>query len=650
MDKYSWIGLTLMGLIVVGFMFLTRPSEEQLDAQRHYYDSIRVANQIADSLHAVAERQRQELADIEAQKQNVDTTAEYSDLLAQKLYANFAPAAFNQEQTIDVKTQKLHLTFSSKGARIEQARLLEYKAYGDTVNPLSLFRPDESSLDFTFIHRGNDYLHTSELNFLLADDRMLGDTVRQLTWRLQTDIDNSWLDFVYQIPADDYIVRFSIVPHNIQNVLLQNVTSAEMSWFQKIPQQERGRKFEDRYATLQYMFVNGDVKNLSESKAENKRLATPLRWIAYKDQFFSTVLISDESFESADVESSYPIDPRTGKKDMRYIKQYNTRAVLGFMPEQNTQLNFRYYLGPNHYNTLKAYDKNVAKSDRLNLKSLVPLGWKIVAWINMILVIPMFDLFTSWGLHIGIVILLMTLVIKLIILPFVFSSYRSSAKMRVLKPQIEEINQKYPPEKMQERQQATMALYQKAGVSPMSGCLPMLFQFPVLMAMFWFLPTAIELRGKSLFWADDLSAYDAIFTWTNNIPLIGNHISLFCLLMTLANIAYTYFNMQSQAGGGSEMKMMKWMMYLMPLMFFFIFNDYAAGLSYYYLVSLLITILQTMIFRWAIDDEKLLREMQAKQAKKSEKPKKSGFMARLEKMQREQQQYMREQAKKNARR
>ncbi len=650
MDKYSWIGLTLMGLIVVGFMFLTRPSEEQLDAQRHYYDSIRVANQIADSLHAVSERQRQELADIEAQKQNVDTTAEHRDLLAQKLYANFAPAAFNQEQTIDVKTQKLHLTFSSKGARIEQARLLEYKAYGDTVNPLSLFRPDESSLDFTFIHRGNDYLHTSELNFLLADDSMLGDTVRQLTWRLQTDIDNSWLDFVYQIPADDYIVRFSIVPHNIQNVLLQNVTSAEMSWFQKIPQQERGRKFEDRYATLQYMFVNGDVKNLSESKAENKRLATPLRWIAYKDQFFSTVLISDESFESADVESSYPLDPITGKKDMRYIKQYNTRAVLGFMPEQNTQLNFRYYLGPNHYNTLKAYDKNVAKADRLNLKSLVPLGWKIVAWINMILVIPMFDLFTSWGLHIGIVILLMTLVIKLIILPFVFSSYRSSAKMRVLKPQIEEINQKYPPEKMQERQQATMALYQKAGVSPMSGCLPMLFQFPVLMAMFWFLPTAIELRGKSLFWADDLSAYDAIFTWTNNIPLIGNHISLFCLLMTLANIVYTYFNMQSQAGGGSEMKMMKWMMYLMPLMFFFIFNDYAAGLSYYYLVSLLITILQTMIFRWAIDDEKLLREMQAKQAKKSEKPKKSGFMARLEKMQREQQQYMREQAKKNARR
>jgi YidC/Oxa1 family membrane protein insertase len=222
--------------------------------------------------------------------------------------------------------------------------------------------------------------------------------------------------------------------------------------------------------------------------------------------------------------------------------------------------------------------------------------------------------------------------------------------MRALKPQIDAINEKYPAEKMQERQAATMQLYQQAGVSPMSGCLPMLFQFPVLMAMFWFFPTAIELRGKSFLWADDLSTYDAVFTWSTNIPLIGNHLSLFCLLMTLANIAYTYFNMQSQAGGGQEMKIMKWMMYLMPLMFFFIFNDYAAGLSYYYLLSLMITILQTMIFRWAIDDEKLLREMQAKQQKNEKKPKKSGFMARLEKMQREQQQYMREQAKKNARR
>jgi YidC/Oxa1 family membrane protein insertase len=295
---------------------------------------------------------------------------------------------------------------------------------------------------------------------------------------------------------------------------------------------------------------------------------------------------------------------------------------------------------------LKSYDENLSSGEKLNLKELVPLGWKIVAWINKILVIPMFDIFSSWGLHIGIVILLMTLVIKLIILPFVFASFKSSAKMRVLKPQIDEINAKYPPEKMQERQQATMALYQKAGVSPMSGCLPMLFQFPVLMAMFWFLPTAIELRGKSLFWAEDLSTYDAVFTWDFNIPFLGDHLSLFCLLMTVVNIVYTYITMQTQ-GGGQEMKFMKWMMYLMPLMFLFVFNDYAAGLSYYYLVSLMFTILQTMIFRWSIDDKKILAQLEAN-AKKKGNQSKSGFMQRLEQMQREQQRLARENAKAQA--
>ena len=305
-------------------------------------------------------------------------------------------------------------------------------------------------------------------------------------------------------------------------------------------------------------------------------------------------------------------------------------------------------MGPNHYNTLKSYDEGVAKEDQLHLKSLVPLGWKIVSWINVIIVIPMFDLFTSWGLHIGWVILLMTLVIKLIILPFVFVSYKSSAKMRALKPQIDAINEKYPADKMQERQQATMQLYQQAGVSPMSGCLPMLFQFPVLMAMFWFLPTAIELRGKSLFWADDLSTYDAVFHWGINIPLLGDHLSLFCLLMTIANFGYTFITMQSQATD-PNMKFMKYMMYAMPLMFLFIFNDYAAGLSFYYLVSLFITIIQTMIFRWALDDKKMLAEIEANKKKRAGKPK-SGFMQRLEKMQQEQQRMARENAKKNIRR
>lgn len=638
MDKYSWIGLFLIALIIFGFTMLNRPSPEQLEAQRRYNDSIQMVE---------AQRQAEQLAkqQLELQRHEAQADTASRQQLAQQLYGTFAQAALGEEQLTVVQTEKLILTFSNKGGRISQAQLKEYKAYGDTVNPLSLFKDDEASLDFVITSNQNRYLHTADLYFQKTEDTQLDDGTRRIVFNLPSAVENASLDFVYLIPADDYMVHFDIVPHNAKDIFSSTSTSIDMLWNAKIPQQERGRKFEDRYATLQYMFTDGDVKKLDENKNEDKeRINTSLRWIAYKDQFFSTVIIADSDMEGAEVVS------RKMSDKTKYIKEYSTLATMPFEASADSPLKFRVYLGPNHYNTLKAYDKDVEKEARLNLKKLVPLGWKIVSWINMILVIPMFDLFTSWGLHIGLIIFLMTLVIKIIILPFVFSSYRSTAKMRVLKPQIEEINQKYPPEKMQERQQATMALYNKAGVSPMSGCLPMLFQFPVLMAMFWFFPTAIELRGKSFLWADDLSAYDAIITWSTNIPLIGNHLSLFCLLMTAANIAYTYFNMQTQAGGGTEMKIMKYMMYLMPLMFFFIFNDYAAGLSYYYLLSLLITILQTMIFRWAIDDEKLLREMQAKQAKNAAKPKKSGFMARLEKMQREQQQIMREQAKKNARR
>jgi YidC/Oxa1 family membrane protein insertase len=304
-------------------------------------------------------------------------------------------------------------------------------------------------------------------------------------------------------------------------------------------------------------------------------------------------------------------------------------------------------LGPNHYNTLRAYDNGVDKNDRLYLKELVPLGWKMVSWINKVFVIPLFDLLSARKLNIGLIILLITIAIKVIILPFVFASYKSSAKMRVLKPQIDEINEKYPPEKMQERQQATMALYNRAGVNPMSGCLPLLFQMPVVMAVFWFFPTAIELRGQSFLWAEDLSTYDTILSWNTAIPFLGDHLSLFCLLMTVVNIAYTYINMQSQSMG-NDMKLMKWMMYFMPFMFLFIFNDYPAGLSFYYFVSLLLTIIQTMMFRLAIDDKKLLEQME-KNAQKNVGKKKSGWMERLEKMQREQQQMMRENAKKNRR-
>ena len=642
MDKNTWIGFLLIAVIIVGFSLLNRPSKEELAERQRINDSIALVQIQEREAQVLSEQLSQE---VQAEQNNEIATATNHEELEQRvadIYGPFAPAAKGEEGLVTIENEKIRVGIARRGGRLAQAELKEYKAYGDSVNNLCLFHGDESSQSFTLVTQNNRILSTQNLYFQPVD--LHTDTAgTTLVMRLLTNIEGSYMDFVYTLPKDDYMLHMSIQPHAMQAALAQNMTSMEMSWAVTIPQQERGRKFEEKYAQLQYMFVGGEMETLSEQKHALKNEPSRIRWIAYKDQFFSTVMIADEAFTSTTLEST-PL-----AEFSHYIKEYKTTTSVPLDVTGKKATSFRYYLGPNHYNTLKAYDNDMAKEDKLHLQELVPLGWKIVSWINKILVIPMFDLFTSWGLHIGIVILLMTLVIKLIILPFVFASYKSSAKMRALKPQLDEINAKYPPEKMQERQQATMALYQRAGVSPMSGCLPMLFQFPILMAMFWFLPTAIELRGQSLFWADDLSTYDTLISWSHPIPLFGTHLSLFCLLMTIVNFIYTYITMQSQSTD-PNMKFMKWMMYLMPLMFLFFFNDYAAGLSYYYLVSLLITILQTMIFRWSIDDKKLLAQMEANAKKKGNGQKKSGLMARLEKMQQEQQRMARENAKAQAKR
>ena len=634
MDKNTWIGFLLIAGIIVGFSMLNRPSKAELAERQRQQDSIQAVRM---------EERKAQMKTAELTQQAQQAVAEPEELTEtevanrlQEAYGPFAIAAQGEEEHVVLDNGKVRLTISTLGGEIKRAELPEYKASGDSINPLRLFGEGESKLDFTLRTINDRILQTANLYFTpVAVDS------NRVVMRLKTNNEEAWLDFIYEL-SDNYMVSFTIAPHQLQTELAQNIRSLDVEWSQVVPQHEQGRKFEERYAQLQYMLVGGDIEKLSENKEDHEKESANVKWIGYKDQFFSTVFIADESFNSANFYSR-PLPSSSG-----FIKQYSTSTHVPFDITGTNTTGFRFYMGPNHYNTLKSYDEDVAKEDQLHLKSLVPLGWKIVSWINVIIVIPMFDLFTSWGLHIGWVILLMTLVIKLIILPFVFVSYKSSAKMRALKPQIDAINEKYPADKMQERQQATMQLYQQAGVSPMSGCLPMLFQFPVLMAMFWFLPTAIELRGKSLFWADDLSTYDAVFHWGTNIPLLGDHLSLFCLLMTIANFGYTFITMQSQATD-PNMKFMKYMMYAMPLMFLFIFNDYAAGLSFYYLVSLFITIIQTMIFRWALDDKKMLAEIEANKKKRAGKPK-SGFMQRLEKMQQEQQRMARENAKKNIRR
>ena len=549
MDKNTWIGFLLIAGIIVGFSMLNRPSKAELAERQRQQDSIQAVRM---------EERKAQMKTAELTQQAQQAVAEPEELTEtevanrlQEAYGPFAIAAQGEEEHVVLDNGKVRLTISTLGGEIKRAELPEYKASGDSINPLRLFGEGESKLDFTLRTINDRILQTANLYFTpVAVDS------NRVVMRLKTNNEEAWLDFIYEL-SDNYMVSFIIAPHQLQTELAQNIRSLDVEWSQVVPQHEQGRKFEERYAQLQYMLVGGDIEKLSENKEDHEKESANVKWIGYKDQFFSTVFIADESFNSANFYSR-PLPSSSG-----FIKQYSTSTHVPFDITGTNTTGFRFYMGPNHYNTLKSYDEGVAKEDQLHLKSLVPLGWKIVSWINFIIVIPMFDLFTSWGLHIGWVILLMTLVIKLIILPFVFVSYKSSAKMRALKPQIDAINEKYPADKMQERQQATMQLYQQAGVSPMSGCLPMLFQFPVLMAMFWFLPTAIELRGKSLFWADDLSTYDAVFHWGINIPLLGDHLSLFCLLMTIANFGYTFITMQSQATD-PNMKFMKYMMYAMP--------------------------------------------------------------------------------------
>lgn len=626
MDKNTVIGLTLIFAIIVGFSWLNRPSEEQLAAQKRYRDSVQMVE---------AQRIAQEAAMKQMVESTVDSAATTEGAVPRS--GAFSLASVGTDSLVVIENDLLRLAFTTKGGRVYSAELKEYKTH-DSL-PLVLFDDKESSLNFVFSSADNQVLQTN--NYYFVPQVVKSENGTQLSMRMMAD-SASYLEFLYRLNDGSYKLDFQVKAHNLSGVLASNLNSLEMLWKQKLRQQEKGRKFESRYATLNYKYTSDDVETMSESSDDEKKVSNRLQWVAFKDQFFSTVLVADGSFSSANLRSEVAA---SGK----YLKRYSADMSVAFDPTGSESTSLSYLFIPNKYQTLKQYDKMFEEEKGLDmqLRRLLPMGWALFRWVNEYLIIPVFNFFGRYVSNYGIVILLLTLVVKLVILPFTYKSYISSAKMRVLKPQIDEINAKYPPEKAMERQQATMNLYSRVGVSPMSGCLPMLLQMPVLFAMFMFFPTCIELRQQSFLWAKDLASYDAIVSWDAYIPLItpyfGNHISLFCLLMTITNIIYTKVNMASQAGAGDQMKAMKWMMYLMPLMFMFIFNDYASGLSYYYFISLLITILQTYLFRLFVDDKKLLKKLEEN---KKRPAKKSGFMARLEEAQRQQQKAMREQMKK----
>lgn len=623
MDKNTIIGFLLIAALLFGYSWLNQPSQEEL-AQQRYNDSI-------------AYVQAQELQNLLNTEQKATEEVSDSALIDAKIkskFGVFSNASQGVSEKISLSNNLLDLQFDTKGGMLSKATLKEYSRY-DSL-PVVLFDETDNQLGFLFKPSGR-VINSNDLCFI---PQQINDSTLLMT--LFSD-EGSTFTLKYTLPSDSYMLDVKIMQEGMENVLPKNITNLDFVWEQKLRSQEKGRMFEERNSSLYYKRTGADVDKLSEAEAEAENIQLGIKWIGFKNQFFSSVLIADNRFNGAQLYSQ-PLE-----EDSVYLKSYKAETSFDYNPLNPEGPAFKMFLGPNSYPLLKSYDSGVEEENELNLDELVPLGWTLFRWINTYLVIPVFTFLGKYIDNFGIIILLLTIIIKIIILPLTYKSYMSTAKIRVLRPQIDEINNKYPGnEKALERQRATMELYSKAGVSPMSGCLPMLLQMPILIAMFAFFPSSIELRGESFLWADDLSAYDAILTWDANIPIIswifGNHLSLFCLLMTVTNIIYTKINMDSQPSD-TQMPAMKWMMYLMPLMFLVFFNNYAAGLSYYYFVSLLITILQTYAFRKFINEDKVLAKLKENQKKPR---KKSGFMARLEEAQKRQEALMRERAKQNA--
>jgi YidC/Oxa1 family membrane protein insertase len=583
---------------------------------------------------AEQERLAEEIRKSEELSRQMGTDVDMADSLKQQnfqdMFGAFAQAAGGENRFVTMENSLMRVTFSTKGGRPYSVELKNYKRYDQS--PLILFDGDSTVFGFNFFAQ-NRSIATTGLFFEPSTEKELisaDSDSATLTMRLQAG-DDIYIEYRYTMHPDNYMMGFDVEMVNLNRLIADNRTSIDFDWQVYSPRQEKGADNENKYTSLFYKYYKDDVEELSPMKdTEQKKISTRLDWVTFKQQFFSWGLIAKESFANADLQSGKMPD------QSRYIKKYNAMIGMEFNTRQTEHsYPMSLYFGPNHYKTLKKYDNG--------LEELVPLGKNIIRWINRFVIIPIFDWLGRFINSYGLIILIMTIIIKVCILPLTFKSYMSSAKMRVLKPQIDEINGRIPKEKAMERQQATMALYKKAGVSPMGGCLPMLLQMPILIAMFRFFPSSIELRQESFLWATDLSTYDSVLEWSANIPLLsafyGNHVSLFTLLMTAATIIS--MRMSSGQTDTSAMPGMKTMMYIMPVMFMFMFNSFPAALTYYYFLTNVITIFQNEIFKRAIDEDKILRRIHANSAKPV---KKSRFQERLEQM-RKQQQQMQTQAK-----
>ena len=641
MNKNSVIGIILIIGIFVGWFIWMTPSKEEIERQRQVQDSIYQANRarfIEDSIRFV-----------EAQKQAEQTISkteneEVTDDMLRDNFGVFASVASGEEQVFTIENDVLKMTMSTKGAYVKTVELKDYK----TWDSLPLIGFDENTTRFNVsFFAANRIINTSALYFTpyingeIYDgsyDIIVNDKPLIINFRANTD-DNfgeinpdRYIEFTYTVLKDDYMVDFDVKTVNMKNVISSNTNFLTVDWYADILKQE---KAVDRYngSNVYYKFLNDDVESLSGNRGGEKdgenTISSNLKWISFKQRFFSYSLISKDHFNSAVIGMNNDLR----KSNPRYLKTMYTSVEVPFQGFEETNLiPMQYYFGPN---SLKIMDKY-----GIDLDKQIPLGGKLVGWINRYIVVNVFNWLGSYGWNYGIVILVLTIIIKLALMPFAYKSYLSTAKMRVLKPEIDEISAKYPDEKdNMKKQQAVMELYKKAGASPTSGCLPMLLQLPILWAIFRFFPSSIELRQQPFLWADDLSTYDSVLDLGFNIPFYGDHVSLFTLLMTITTILYTYINNKQMAATQQQgMKGMKVMMYLMPIMFLGLFNSYSAGLSYYYMLVNIITFLQMYLFRVFLDDEKLRKKIELA---KQRPVKKSAFQKRLEEMQRQQQQAQR---------
>lgn len=609
MDKNTLVGFVLIGAVIVGFSIYNRPSQEEMARAQHYQDSVR------------AELQKQELEQKE-QELNAEKTA-----LTLDSTSLFYQASQGTEQFTTLENELVQLTLSNKGGRICKAMLKEYK--DQQQQPLVLFDGEDASLNIG-LEGKNENIMSSQMYFETVN-------VTDSTVTMRLNAGDGCLDFNYKLLPHSYMVNFTVEAKGLQNFFSPSAKSMSIDWKQRARQTEKGYTFEQRYTSLTYKPVDDDFDYLSETKDEKESIPEVLDWVAFKNQYFSCVFMAEKSFENATLES------KMEQKGSGYMKRYHADMTTAFDPTGAEPSRFQFYFGPNHFKTLLASNDLIINQNDPELEDLVYLGWPIIRLINRWFTINLFDWLSSWGLSMGIVLLLMTIIVKILVLPTTWKSFISSAKMRALKPYVDKINAKYPKqEDALKKQQETMALYSQYGVSPMGGCLPMLIQTPVFMALFFFVPNAIELRQQSFLWANDLSSYDDLISWSTSIPLLGNHLSIFCLLFSITTVLNQIVMMKQQdMGNNPQMAAMKWMMYIMPVMFFFIFNEYASGLSYYYFISGLIGILTMWIMRRMTDEKKLLAQLEAN--KKEAKPgKTSGLMAKLEALQKEQERLQKE--------